>query len=312
MSPTMMLSYHKPVLLAEALAALKVQPGGRYIDCTVGTGGHAHGILEQSSPGGQLLGIDADSEAIRASKARLYPSYERAVLLVNDKFQNLKDICASHDFRPVHGILFDLGMSSAQLDSGNRGFSFQQDGPLDMRFNPTEGPTAADLVNTLSSFELAQLLKKYGEEKRSKQIARGIVANRPITTTLQLVRVIERAVGGARGRIHPATRTFQALRIAVNSELEHLEIALQQAVGLLGYGGRLVVISYHSLEDRLVKEFMRREASGCLCPPGTPVCVCGHTATLKLISKKVIAPSPAEVLTNPRSRSAKMRVAEHI
>jgi 16S rRNA (cytosine1402-N4)-methyltransferase len=308
----MMLSYHKSILLAETLAALKVQPGGRYIDCTVGTGGHAEGILEQSSPEGQLLGIDIDPEAIRVSKARLQPSYGGRILLVNENFGNLEDICTSHNFLPVDGILFDLGMSSTQLDNSIRGFSFQRDGPLDMRFCPTEGLTAADLVNTLSSSELAQLLEKYGEERKSKRIAKGIVENRPITSTLQLVKVVEQAVGGVRGKIHPSTRTFQALRIAVNNELEHLEMALRQTVGLLRSGGRLVVISYHSLEARLVKEFMRRESQDCICPAGTPVCICGHTATLKLISKKAIAPSPAEILINPRSRSAKMRVANRI
>jgi 16S rRNA (cytosine1402-N4)-methyltransferase len=311
MNLTMTQLYHIPVLLKEVIDALGVQPGGRYIDCTVGTGGHAKAILEQSSPGGQLLGIDADPEAITVSRARLQ-LYHKGVLLVNENFGNIQYICDRCSFRPVHGILFDLGMSSSQLSDGTRGFSFQRDGPLDMRFDPTQELTAADLVNNLSPPELTQLFEKYGEERRSKQIARCIVENRPITTTIQLAKVVEHALGGARGRIHPATKTFQALRIAVNHELEYLEMALHQVVGLLGFGGRLVVISYHSLEDRLVKEFMRRESRDCLCPPGTPVCTCGHIASLKLVSRKIITPSAAEIVSNPRSRSARMRVAERI
>jgi len=302
---------HVPVLLNEAIEALAVQPGGRYIDCTLGAGGHAAAILEQSSPGGQVLGIDADPEAIKIAKSRL-ETYKGSTLLINENFVNLQAICLKYAFLPVHGILFDLGLSSPQLGSNSRGFSFQHDAPLDMRFNPGQEVTAADIINTFSERELTHVIRTYGEEVYSRQITRHILRERPIKTTLQLARVIEQSVGGRRGKIHPATKTFQALRIVVNQELEHLKLALKQAISLLGFEGRLVVISYHSLEDRIVKQFMQQESRDCICPPHTPVCVCGHTACLRLVSKKVITPSPAEVRLNPRSRSAKLRVAERI
>jgi 16S rRNA (cytosine1402-N4)-methyltransferase len=303
-------STHIPVLLSETLRALAVQPGGRYIDATVGAGGHAAAILDHSAPGGQLLGIDADPAAIEAARERLQ-HYKESALLVNDNFVNLQAICIKYDFFPVHGILFDLGLSSLQLNGGGRGFSFQVDAPLDMRFNPTQKTTAADIVNGAPEARLAHIFKAYGEENRSHRIARAIVQNRPVTTTRQLASLVETAIGRS-GKIHPATRTFQALRIAVNHELEHLEAVLRQAVDLLGFEGRLVVISYHSLEDRIVKQFMQREASGCICPPGTPVCICGHIPRLKLINKKVITPTPAEVDINVRSRSARLRAAERV
>jgi 16S rRNA (cytosine1402-N4)-methyltransferase len=289
---------HIPVLLEEAVEALDVQPGGRYVDATIGTGGHAMAILERSTPGGQLLGIDADPGAIKMARARL-GDYSDSVLLVNQNFANLRAICTKYGFLPVHGILFDLGLSSVQLEKNNRGFSFQHDALLDMRLSPRQEITAAIIVNSSPEKQLAQLIRDYGEERYSQQIARHIVRQRPITTSLQLAQTIERAVGGRRGRIHPATRTFQALRIAVNQELENLRSALEQAVELLGFGGRLVVISYHSLEDRIVKHFMRQQASG-------------EEACLRLINKKVITPSLAEIQYNPRSRSAKLRAAERI
>lgn len=291
-------STHIPVLLEETIEALNVQPGGRYIDCTIGPGGHAAAILEHSSPGGQLLGIDADPKAIEAARARL-EAYSSSILLVNQNFVNLQSICTKYDFFPVHGILFDLGLSSLQLEQNNRGFSFQHDALLDMRLSPSQDITAAVIINTSPKSQLDHLIRAYGEERYSQQIARQIVRQRPITTTLQLAQTIEQAIGGRRGRIHPATRTFQALRIAVNQELEHLKSALKQAIDLLGFGGRLVVISYHSLEDRIVKNLMRQEASG-------------EEACLRLVSKKVITPSLAEVQSNPRSRSAKLRAAERI
>ena len=302
---------HIPVLVKETVEALAAQPGGRYIDCTVGCGGHAAAILEQSSPGGQLLGIDADPEAIEVARTRLQ-AYSDSVLLVNDNFANLQAICLKYDFLPVHGILFDLGLSSLQLNSSARGFSFQRDTPLDMRLSPNQEITAANIINTSSEAKLAHLIRKYGEEGYNRQIAHHIVQERPIRTTLQLVQTIERAIGSTRYRIHPATKTFQALRIAVNQELENLEAALNQSINLLGFEGRLVVISYHSLEDRIVKQFMQREAKDCICPPGTPTCVCGHEANLRLITKKVVTPSLTEIEFNPRSRSAKMRAAKRI
>lgn len=300
---------HIPVLLREVLESLKVQAGGRYIDGTVGGGGHAAAILERSLPGGQLLGIDADPMAITTARQRLQ-AYADSVLLVHENFSNLEATCTRYGFRPVHGILFDLGLSSLQLEDTARGFSFQHDAPLDMRFNPHQKITAADILNTLAEEDLAHLLRSYSEEPHSHLIARYIVQQRPLHTTAQLVRVIEQAVGGRRGRIHPATRVFQALRIAVNRELEHLESALKQAVNLLGLEGRLAVISYHSLEDRIVKQFLHRESRDCICPPEIPACVCHHRASLRIISKKVITPSLEEVQFNPRSRSARLRVAE--
>jgi 16S rRNA (cytosine1402-N4)-methyltransferase len=303
-------SSHTPVLLSEALKALAVQPGGRYIDCTLGSGGHAAAILDHSSPGGQLLGIDADPYVIKIAKERLQ-HYKDSILLVNDNFVNLQAICIKYDFFPVHGILFDLGLSSPQLNGSGRGFSFQHDAPLDMRFNPSQKITAADIINTTPEARLTNIIKTYGEEIHSHRIAREIVKERPIETTRELAQLIEKTIG-RRGKIHPATRTFQALRIAVNHELEHLETALKQAVDLLGYEGRLVVISYHSLEDRIVKQFMQKEARGCICPPGTPTCVCGHTPSLRLINRKVITPTETEIDINPRSRSAKLRAAERI
>jgi 16S rRNA (cytosine1402-N4)-methyltransferase len=303
-------STHTPVLLSEVLRALAVQPGGRYIDATLGGGGHAAAILEQSSPGGQVLGIDADPAAIEAARERLQGSRD-SILIVNDNFVNLQSICIKYDFFPVHGILFDLGLSSLQLSGSGRGFSFQHDAPLDMRFNPGQRTTAADIVNNAPEARLASIIRAYSEESQSHRIARFIVKERPIETTGQLARLIEKAVG-RRGKLHPATKTFQALRIAVNNELEHLETVLKQAVDLLGYEGRLVVITYHSLEDRIVKQFMQREARACICPPGTPACVCGHTPSLRIINKKVIVPTPEEIRLNPRSRSAKLRAAERI
>ncbi len=311
MSPSKPSSNHVPVMLEETMEALAVQAGGRYVDCTVGSGGHARAILERSSPGGQLLGIDADPEAIKIAQKKL-EAHRNSLLLVNDNFVNLQATCIKYDFFPVHGILFDLGLSSMQLNGSGRGFSFQHDAHLDMRFNPEQEITAADIVNTSPELELARLIRNYGEEGYSRQIARLIVRERPITSTLHLARIVEKAVGRKTGRIHPATKTFQALRIAVNLELENLEVALKQAVELLGFDGRLVVISYHSLEDRIVKRFTQREARGCICPPGTPVCICGHKPRLKLIRRHVITPSDDEIQANPRSRSAKLRAGRLI
>ncbi|MFZ1915745.1 MAG: 16S rRNA (cytosine(1402)-N(4))-methyltransferase RsmH [Dehalococcoidales bacterium] len=302
---------HKPVLLKEVLSALSIQPGGRYVDCTLGGGGHAMAIIQNSAPGGQLLGIDADPEAIRAAAINL-SRYTDSVLLVNDNFVNIDAICHHYDFYPVHGILLDLGLSSMQLLDDPRGFSFQYEAALDMRFNPKQKITAADIVNNYPEVDLAQLIRKYGEEPHSFKIARRIVQSRPVNTTTQLADIVADAVGGRHGRIHPATRTFQALRIAVNEELEHLEETLGKTIDLLGAGGRLVVISYHSLEDRIVKQFLQRESKDCICPPSVPVCQCKHTASFRLINKKVITPSETELDENPRSRSARMRVAERI
>ena len=308
---TMSLPTHIPVLVKEALEGLQAKPGGYFVDCTIGMGGHATAILERISPQGKLLGIDSDPEAIRIARTKL-SDYQEAVVLTNDSFANLNAICKKYDFYPVDGILFDLGISSMQLDTAQRGFSFQRDAPLDMRFDPQQELTAHDIINSFSEPELARILKEYGEEHHSRLIARNIVQGRPITSTLQLAHLVEQVLGRHRTRIHPATRAFMAVRIAVNRELENLRVALEQTINLLHYQGRLVVISYHSLEDRIVKKFMRREASSCVCPPGTIVCRCGHVPTLKLISRKVIKPTPLEIKSNPRSRSAKLRIAERL
>jgi 16S rRNA (cytosine1402-N4)-methyltransferase len=302
---------HIPVMINEVLQGLKVQPGGRYVDCTLGAGGHAAAILELSQPGGQLLGIDADPTALGIASETLAP-YDGSFVLVNDNFSHLKSVCEQRDFAPVHGVLFDLGLGSFQIDVAERGFSFQQDAPLDMRVSPMQETNASDIVNGYGEAELANLIWKYGEEPGSRRVARAIVRRRPVETTAQLAAVVAGALGGRHGKTHPATRTFQALRIAVNGELENLESALGQAINVLGSEGRLVLISYHSLEDRIVKQFLRREASGCICPPGTMSCVCGHTPTVKLITKRVIVPAQAEMRLNPRSRSARMRVAERV
>lgn len=274
-------------------------------------GGHAEAILEKRLSGVRLLGIEIDPRSIEIAKTRLQ-SYGSSALLVNESFENLEDICSRYSFHPVRGILFDLGISSFQLEDTIRGFSFRFDAPLDMRFTPDQPLTAADIVNTFPEDEISSILRGYGEERYHRRIAREIVANRPINTTLQLVRAVEQALGSGRGRIHPATRTFQALRIAVNRELTSLEATLKQTLSILGSGARLVVISYHSLEDRLIKEFMQRESKDCLCPPDMPVCVCSHTSTLKQVSRKPITPSSIEMKANPRSRSAKLRVAERL
>lgn len=303
-------SAHIPVLLNETVQALGVQPGGRYVDCTVGGGGHAAAILENSRPGGQLLGLDADPAAAKTAQEHL-AGFGSSVLIVNTSYANMEATCIKHSFLPVHGVIFDLGLSSLQLEDAGRGFSFQTDAPLDMRFDPGQELTAADIVNKASGADLSRIITTYGEEGYGYQIARRIVRERPINTTGELVRLIEQVVPG-RGKIHPATKTFQALRIAVNKELENLEEGLRQAVDVLGFESRLVVISYHSLEDRLVKQFIRMESSSCICPPGTPVCICHHAPRLRPVNKKVIVPSEEEIKANPRSRSARMRVAERL
>jgi 16S rRNA (cytosine1402-N4)-methyltransferase len=302
-------SGHTPVLLKETLELLAPRPGGRYIDATLGGGGHAEAILEASHPDGRLLGLDADPRANARVRERLAPYGDR-VTLVHANFWELANVARAHGFDQVDGILFDLGVSSYHFDEAEAGFSFRLEGPLDMRLDPTQGLTAADIVNTLDEEALADILYRYGDERRSRRIARAIVANRPIHTTTDLAEIIVQAVGRRPGaRLHPATRTFQALRIYVNDELGALEAALPQALSLLKPGGVLVVITFHSLEDRLVKHFLRQESRDCICPPQTPICVCGHQAQIDLIHRKGLTPSPDEIARNPRSRSARLRVA---
>lgn len=315
---------HVPVMLEEVITFLQPEPGGQYIDGTVGGGGHSEAILARSAPDGRVLGIDADPNALARVRERLEPSIEQGrLVLVHGSFAELARIANAAGFVSVQGILLDLGFSSDQMNDARRGFAFSADGPLDMRFDQSQPETAADLVNSLTEQELADIFWRYGEETRSRQIARRIVqarAREPIMRTAQLTAL---ASGGARhkpGAIHPATRVFQALRIAVNHELDRLEAVLPQILDVLSKGGdqnnresgrgRMVIIAFHSLEDRIVKEFMRRESRDCICPPHTPVCICGHKARIRLLTPKPVIPTEQEIRVNPRARSAKLRAAE--
>jgi 16S rRNA (cytosine1402-N4)-methyltransferase len=302
---------HLPVLYHEIIHALRPNSPGRYVDATIGAGGHAWGILEASNPNGHLLGLDVDPQALALASQRL-AVYGDRVTLVQASYTTLMEQIYRLGWDHVQGILLDLGVSSMQIDTPERGFSFQVDGPLDMRFGPEFPQTAADLVNNLPEDRLADILWRYGEEQQSRKIARAICQFRPFHTTLQLAEVIKKASGRHRGRIHPATRSFQALRIAVNDELQSLEAVLPQAVTALAAGGILAVISFHSLEDRLVKQFMRRESQDCICPPGQPVCTCQHRASLKLITRHPLVSGEIEEKYNPRARSARLRIAEKL
>jgi len=302
---------HVPVLYSEVLANLALGPGDHVIDGTVGGGGHAAGLLQATAPDGRLLGLDRDPEAVARVKERLARESER-IHIVQSSFRRIKAVAQNVDFPPAGGILLDLGVSSQQLASPVRGFSFVKDGPLDMRFDPLHDRTAADLVNYLPVEELAEILYRFGEEKQSRRIARAIVAARPLDSTGRLAQVIAEAVSGGRGRIHPATKSFQALRIAVNDELGALEEALPQAVELLRPGGRLAVLSFHSLEDRLVKRYFRDETRDCICPPEQPICTCQHRPLLRVVTRRPIRPTASEMEQNPRARSARLRVAEKL
>jgi len=307
---------HIPVLVAEVVAGLGVRPGGCYLDATVGGGGHTAAILDASAPDGWVLGLDRDAEAVLRARERL-GAYGDRVVVEHASYVDLLDVLRQAQRGPLDGVIFDLGFSSWQIEDPARGFSFLQDGPLDMRFDTGHGATAADLVNQLSEDALAQILFDYGEEARSRRIARAIVAARPIGTTGELARIVSAAVGGRRGagapaRLHPATRTFHALRIAVNQELQAIAVAMPDALAALRTGGRLGVIAFHSLEDRIVKQFMQRESRDCICPPEFPVCQCDHRRSLRILTRKPIVPSDAEIMANPRSRSAKLRLAEKL
>ncbi|MDP2661020.1 MAG: 16S rRNA (cytosine(1402)-N(4))-methyltransferase RsmH [Dehalococcoidia bacterium] len=309
-------SIHVPVMVGEVLEALKVREGGLYIDCTVGAGGHGSAILSAAGPGSRLLGLDVDPNAIERAATRL-EEFRGNFLLANENFTRVEEVAVSAGFNPVDGVLFDLGVSSDLLADPRRGLSFQYDTPLDMRFSDRQQVTAADLVNDLPESELADMLFQFGQERHSRRIARMIIANRPVLTTGQLARLVERSLNSTgrnphKSRIHPATRTFMALRIAVNREMDSLASALPQAVKVLKPQGRLVVISFHSLEDGMVKGFLRRESSACLCPPQVPQCICGHSPSLKIITREPIYPAEDEIRANPRSRSAKMRVAQKL
>lgn len=316
---------HQPVLISETIAALRPHPGGRYVDGTVGGGGHAEAIMRECEPDGELVGVDRDPQACRAAAARLERFGGRA-RVVRGNYSRMADLvrgAAPHWFDPAFGppgadgVVLDLGVSSPQLDEPDRGFSYQHDAPLDMRMDPELPRTAADLVNEEPVESLARILRDYGEERWAARIARFIERARRqarIETTGQLVDVIKAAIPAAARRAggHPARRTFQALRIAVNDELGALRAGLEQAIDLLRPGGRAAVISFHSLEDRICKETFHARSRGCTCPPAQPVCTCGGKAELRLVNRKPITAGPEELRANPRARSAKLRVAERI
>lgn len=306
---------HKPVLLAECIEALHIRPEGIYVDGTLGRAGHSREIAQRLTTG-RLVCIDRDQAAIDAAQERLAPWMDR-VTLVHSNFDRVSEILAELDIPGVDGMLFDLGVSSPQLDDASRGFSYMHDAPLDMRMDATAPLTAYDVVNTWSYEELRRILFEYGEERYAPAIARRIVAAReeaPIETTGQLVDLIKSAMPpqALREKQHPAKRSFQAIRIAVNDELGSVSRMLQQAIPRLRPGGRLAVISFHSLEDRIVKSELAAAAKGCVCPPSFPVCVCGRQPQVRLVSRKPILPSQREIDENPRARSAKLRLAEKL
>lgn len=305
---------HTSVMLHEAVDLLMPKPGGVYVDATVGGGGHAEEILRRSSPDGILIGLDRDADAVQRSRQRLSGFGQRAVIRQAD-FRFIETVVHELGYNAVDGVLLDLGVSWFQLKSAERGFSFLLDGPLDMRMDTGLRLTAADLVNDLPLQELKKVIKEYGEEPRAPAIAGAIVKARqrgPITRTGRLAEIIEQAVPKGPRRIHPATRTFQALRIAVNDELGSLQQGLKGAISILRPGGRIAVISFHSLEDRIVKQVFREAISPCTCPPRMPVCVCGRRPSLRALTKKPVVPSQQEVMRNPASRSARLRAAEKL
>ena len=305
-----MVTPHQPVLYQEIIHALQPKNPGRYIDGTIGAGGHARGILEACAPEGCLLGFDLDSQALALARETLAP-YGKRVILVQASYLSLLETMQHLEWDVVDGIVIDLGVSSMQLDTPERGFSFNHDAPLDMRFNRDVGLTAAQWINTAPEAELTNVLFQYGEEPRARKIAKMIVQTRPLTTTLQLAEIVKKAYPG-HSRVHPATRTFQAIRIAVNDELSVLEQALPCAIQALRPGGRLAVISFQSLEDRIVKDFLRRESKDWINPPYEKIYEVERKATLEEITRKPITPSADEIELNPRARSAKLRVAEKL
>ena len=314
--------YHIPVLCDKVLDFLKPKPDGVYIDGTVGLGGHSAAILETSAPNGRVIGIDLDVEALTVAKSRLHAFGER-YSPINGNFAEMDVLLEKHSVPAVDGILFDLGVSSLQLDTPHRGFSFNHTGPLDMRMNPQQASnneqeaasTAMQVVNDSPIDVLVDIFRHYGEERFAKRIAHRIIQARqetPITTTTQFAEIVKQATPESRSKIHPATRVFQALRIHINAELENLEMGLDTAIPLLKPGGCLCVITFHSLEDRIVKHHFQTCARACICPPKTPVCICDHTASLEILTKRPISPDAVEVQHNPRARSAKLRVARKL
>ena len=307
---------HKSVLLQECIDALNIRPDGIYLDGTLGGAGHSSQIARRLTEGGRLIGVDRDRTALAAAKERLAPYADR-VTLVHSNFAEIDAILDSLGIPAVDGMLFDLGVSSPQLDDASRGFSYMADAPLDMRMDKDDALTAGEVVNTWPQGELRRILYDYGEERYAPQIAAAICRARekaPVETTLELVDIIRSAMPAQalREKQHPAKRSFQAIRIAVNDELGAVSRMMQAAVGRLNPGGRLAVITFHSLEDRIVKREMQQAARGCTCPPEFPVCVCGKKPLVKLVTRKPIVSGPAELEENPRARSAKLRVAERL
>ncbi len=302
---------HFPVLYNEIITALAPKNKGYHVDCTLGAGGHALGILNASQPEGKLLGFDLDPQALVLARETLAP-HEQRILLLKRSYIKLQETLQEIQWPLVNGIVLDLGASSMQFDTPERGFSFREDAPLDMRFSPSMGESAADIINTYSEAELAEIVFRYGEEHASRRIAKAIIGMRPIRTTFELASLISTVLPRKGKRVHPATRTFQALRIAVNDELGSIESVLPQAIESLAPGGRLAIISFHSLEDRLVKQFFRHESKDCVCPPRQPICTCDHRASIKEITRKPIRPSDDEIVQNPRARSARLRIAEKL
>ncbi len=308
--------HHVSVLLNEAVTHLNPRPGGTYVDCTLGGGGHTLEIMKRILPDGRVIGIDQDTNALEAAKERL-SAFENNVIFAHSNFYKIKAVVAGLGLETVDGILFDLGVSSHQLDEGSRGFSYMQDAPLDMRMNANDPVTAEQLVNELPEEELTSIIKDYGEERWAKRIAAFIAEHRRrqlIHTTGELVDIIKKAIpaGARKDGPHPAKRTFQALRIAVNDELNRFAEALRDAVEILRPGGRVCVITFHSLEDRIAKEVFRELAKECICPPELPVCMCDKQKQVDIITGKPILPGPQEITDNPRARSAKLRVAEKV
>ena len=309
---------HLPVLAEEVLLMLAPAPGSLQIDATLGGGGHTERILEANHPDGRLLGLDADGAAVARVRERLGPRFGDRLVLRRANFRDLATVASEAGFGQADGCLFDLGLSSFQLADTDRGFGFRAGGPLDMRFDASRGVPAAELLATLDAGELTTLFRRYGEEPKASRIARAIVEARhvaPVATAEELAALIERALPPnprLPRRTHPATRVFQALRIAVNEELEALQAGLAAALDLLRPGGRLVVLSYHSLEDRIVKRLFQAERRGCVCPPEVPICVCGRNPRLRLVTRPSLTPSAAEIEANPRARSARLRAAERL
>ncbi len=301
---------HIPVLYHEVLAFLQPQPNGLFIDGTLGTGGHTVGILKASAPDGRVLAFDHDAEAIRFTRKRLL-EYGDRVTYVNANYAKMGILAPDYGFDEVDGILLDLGLSSRQLANGRRGFSFNKEGPLDMRYDTTSGTTAADLINNIPESDLSEILWRFGEVRQSRRMAELIVNNRPLYTTTELAKLISSRFP-QKGRKHPATQAFQAIRIAVNQELEAVEQGVQAATRLLKNGGRLAVISFHSLEDRFVKRHFRELSRDCICPPQQTICTCGGKANYQLVNRKVVKASEKEIGENPRSRSARLRVIERV